>query len=70
VRVVEQFVPCLSAQAQQGQPIAIVAAHEAHVSCRSPTIPVPAAGLDGLLGMVPRVGGDALADTEALYEVV
>jgi hypothetical protein len=69
VRVVEQFVQFLSAQAQQGQPIASVAEHEAHVSFCSPTIPVPAAVLDGLIGLVPPVGGDALADTEALYDV-
>jgi hypothetical protein len=70
VRVVEQFVQFLHAQAQQGQPIASVADHEAHVSFCYPTIPVPAAVLDGLIGMVPPVGGDALADTEALYDVV
>jgi hypothetical protein len=70
VRVVEQFVQFLSVQAQQGQPVAIVAGHEAHVSFCYPTIPVPAAVLDGVIGMVPRVGGDALADTEALYDVV
>jgi hypothetical protein len=70
VRVVEQFVQFLSAQAQQGQPIAIMAEHEAHMSCRYPTIPVPAAMLNGLIGMVPPVGGDALADTEALYDEV
>jgi hypothetical protein len=70
VGVVEQFVQFLHAQAQQGQPIAIVADHETPVSCRYPTISVPAAVLDGLIGLVPPVGGDALADTEALYDAV
>jgi hypothetical protein len=54
---------------RQGQPIASVADHETRVPFCYPTIPVPAAVLDGLLGMVSPVGGDALADTEALYDV-
>jgi len=70
VGVVEQFVVFLHAQAQQGHPIAVVADHETHVSLRYPTISVPAAVLEGLMGIVPPVGGDALADTEALYDVV
>jgi hypothetical protein len=35
-----------------------------------PTVPVPASSLDGLVGIMPPVGGDALADTEALYDEV
>lgn len=36
---------------------------------RYPTIPLPLASLSGLVGMMPPVGGDALAETEALYDV-
>jgi len=70
VGVVEQFVQFLPAQAQQGQPVATVADHETHVSFRYPTISVSAAVLEGLIGIVPPVGSDALADTEALYDAV
>jgi len=69
VSVVEQFVQFVHVQAQQGQPVAIVTDHETRVSFRYPTIPVSAAVLDGLIGLVPPVGGDALADAEALYDV-
>jgi len=31
---------------------------------------VPVATLRELIGIMPLVGGDALADTEALYDVV
>jgi len=33
-----------------------------------PTVPVPVSMLEGLIGIMPAVGGDALADTEALYD--
>jgi len=35
-----------------------------------PTVPLPPSSLDGLVGIMPRVGGDALADTESLYDEV
>jgi hypothetical protein len=35
-----------------------------------PTAPLPTSVVDGLIGIVPPVGGDALADTEALYDEV
>jgi hypothetical protein len=35
-----------------------------------PTVPLPTSVVDGLIGIVPPVGGDALADTEALYDEV
>src|SRR5262245_6100495 len=70
VGVVEQFVQFLYAQAQQGQFIVPVADRDTRASCRYPTIPVPAAVLDSLIGLVPSVGGDALADTEALYDAM
>ncbi|HOU15725.1 MAG TPA: type II toxin-antitoxin system Phd/YefM family antitoxin [Anaerolineae bacterium] len=33
-----------------------------------PTVSVPFSMLEGLIGIMPAVGGDALADTEALYD--
>jgi len=35
-----------------------------------PTVSVPVAKLRELIGIMPLVGGDALADTEALYDEV
>ncbi len=35
-----------------------------------PTVPVPASAFGELTGIMPPVGGDALADTEALYDDV
>ena len=35
-----------------------------------PTIPLPASTFSGLVGTMPPVGGDALADTEALFDDV
>jgi hypothetical protein len=32
-----------------------------------PTVPLPASALDSLVDIMPPVGGDALSDTEALY---
>ena len=37
---------------------------------RYPTVPVAAASLDNLIGIMPDIGGDALADTESLYDEV
>jgi hypothetical protein len=35
-----------------------------------PTVPVPPESLDRLIGIMPGVGGDALVDTESLYDEV
>ena len=35
---------------------------------RHPTVLVSAASLDGLVGCLPEISGDALADTEVVYE--
>ena len=35
---------------------------------RRPTVEVPANSLLGLIAMLPPIGGDALVDTEALYD--
>lgn len=34
------------------------------------TVEMPAESLMGLMGLLPPIGGDALADTEALYDQV
>jgi len=68
--LVERFVQFLQEQARQGQPVVIAFEQEEHPPYRYPTVPVPASALDGLVGIMPPVGGDALADTEALYDEV
>jgi hypothetical protein len=67
--VVERFVQFLRQQAQQGQPVVTVSGEPAP-PYRYPTVPLPASALDGLIGIMPDVEGDALADTEALYDEV
>jgi hypothetical protein len=68
--VVEQFAQFLREQARLGQPVATVPAQKELPLYRYPTVPLPASALDGLIGIMPPVGGDALADTEALYDGV
>jgi hypothetical protein len=68
--VVEQFVRFLREQARQGQPVVVISEQEEHHPYHYPTVPLPPATLDGLVGIMPPVGGDALADTEALYDEV
>ncbi len=68
--VVEQFVRFLNEQAQNGQPVVTKEEKEERPPYKYPTIPVPAAAIEGLIGIMPSVGGDALADTEALYDDV
>lgn len=73
--VVEQFVLFLHEQTRQGQavvtaPDTSVASDEVSLPFRYPTVPLPPSVLDGLVGIMPPVGGDALADTEALYDTV
>lgn len=67
--VVEQFVQFLREQAQRGQPVMSV--REERTPYIYPTVPVPASSLDGWLDLVPKgYEGDALADTETLYDEV
>jgi hypothetical protein len=42
---------------------------KAQVYCY-PTVSVPLSSLDGLIDIMPGIEGDALADTEALYDEV
>ena len=67
--VVEQFVQFLREQARRGQPV--VSVREERPPYHYPTVPVPASSLDGWLDLVSEgYEGDALADTEALYDEV
>ncbi|HHH42405.1 MAG TPA: hypothetical protein ENK56_10440 [Chloroflexi bacterium] len=73
VVVVERFVEFLHEQARRGQPVVTAPEQEQQEEKPPylyPTVPVPASSLDGLVGIMPPVGGDALADTEALYDEV
>ena len=69
--VVETLVRLVRDQAQRGKP-GIVAPDSAGLPCfRYPTVPVPACSLDKWMDLVPQgYKGDALADTEALYDEV
>jgi len=65
--VVERFVTFVHNQAQQGEPV-VVAPDGDLAPYRYPTVSLPASALGKLIGLMPPVGGDALADTEALYD--
>jgi hypothetical protein len=65
--VVERFVAFVHDQARQGEPV-IVAPGGDLAPYRYPTVSLPASALSRLVGLMPPVGGDALADTEALYD--
>ena len=65
--VVEQFVEFVHDQAQHGQSVVIAADHKPR-PYHYPTVPVLPSVFDGLAGLMPPVGGDALADTEAIYD--
>ena len=67
---VELFVQFLREQARRGQPVVIASECKDRYPKHYPTVPVPASSLDGLVGIMSSVGGDALADTEALYDEV
>lgn len=68
--IVERFVKSLRDQAQKGQPMVDSSEGEKERPFIYPTVPVPASCIDGLIGIMPPVGGDALEDTEALYDEV
>lgn len=70
VKVVEQFVAFLHEQAQEGQFVTLAPEQKEQPPYRYPTQSLPASALDDLIGIMPPVGGDALADTEALYDGV
>ena len=68
--VVERFVQFLREQARRDRPIVAVSEKEERPPYLYPTVPLSASVLDGLIGIMPPVEGDALADTEALYDEV
>ena len=69
--LVERFVQFLRDQARRGQPVGNVPLREKRPPYVYPTVPVPPSSLDGWLDLVQEgYEGDALADTEALYDEV
>jgi len=65
---VEQFVRFLREQARRKRPVLTTPAEEPP-PFRYPTVAVPASSLDRWLNLIPEgYEGDALADTEALYD--
>jgi len=65
--VAEQFLRFLDEQARHGRPV-VSTASQAFVP-RYPTVPLPPSALDSLVNLMPAVGGDALIDSEALYDL-
>jgi hypothetical protein len=65
--VVERFVAFVYNQARQGEPV-VTATDGDLAPYRYPTVSLPASALGKLIDLMPPVGGDALADTEALYD--
>jgi hypothetical protein len=69
--VVEALVRFLRDQARQGQPVIAAPDASGQPRFRYPTVPVPASSLDKWLDLLSQgYAGDALADTEALYDEV
>ncbi len=67
VQVLEQFARFLREQARLGQRIEVDQGKDKQQPYLYPTVSVPASSLDGLIGIMPPVGGDALEDSESLY---
>jgi len=67
VQLVEQFARFLREQARRGQPVEATPA-KGKPSYSYPTILVPASSIDGMIGIMPPIGGDALKDSESLYD--
>jgi hypothetical protein len=71
--VVEQFVAFLRQQSERGRTVTVGEGEERveHPPYRYPTVPVPPSSLDAWMNLIPEgYEGDALADTEALYDEV
>ena len=69
--LVERFIQFLRDQARRGQPVESVPVREKRPPYVYPTVPVPPSSLDGWLNLIQEgYEGDALADTEALYDEV
>lgn len=66
--LVERFVQFLRDQVRKGQPMAVA---EQYVPYIYPSVSVSPATLDRWMGLLPEgYEGDALVDTEALYDEV
>jgi hypothetical protein len=69
LNVVEQFIQFLYEQARQGRPVMSKSDEEEMPPYLYPSVGVPASSLDGLMDLLTEgYKGDALADTEALYD--
>jgi hypothetical protein len=71
--VVEQFVAFLRQQLEQGRAVSVSEEKVVveHPPYRYPTLSVPPSSLDAWMNLIPEgYEGDALADTEALYDEV
>ncbi len=69
--MVETFVRSLRDQAQRGKPVVVAPDLAQLPRFRYPTVSMPASSLDKWMDLVPQgYEGDALADTEALYDEV
>lgn len=64
--IIEKFT--LFIRQQGGQSVVAVAEREGEIPYQYPTVPVPASVFSELAGIMPPVGGNALADTESLYD--
>ena len=67
LRVLERFARFLREQARLGQRIEVAQGKDKREPYLYPTVSVPPSSLDGLIGIMPLVGGDALEDSESLY---
>jgi hypothetical protein len=71
LNVVEALARFLRDQAQRGSPVVVAPDQAERPRFRYPTVAVPAASLDKWIDLLPQgYEGDALADTEALYDEV
>jgi hypothetical protein len=69
--VVKQFVEFLREQTRRGQPVVTAVKEQSTTPYLYPSVAAPAASLLGWTNLlVEGYGGDALADTEALYDKV
>lgn len=64
--IIEKFA--LFIRQQGGQSVVAVAERKGEIPYQYPTVPVPASVFSELAGVMPPVGGDALTDTESLYD--
>jgi hypothetical protein len=67
LRVLEEFARFLHEQARLGQRIEVAQGKDQQQPYLYPTVSLPASSLDELIGIMPPAGGDALEDSESLY---